>query len=103
MASSGKAKNQAPPTAATKQPRGGIYSIDRPGNGAWKGRGSYNVDDQKTGRWVNPSRDRGQGNKQRGWKELGKPQQRNVNPKNRTTTARNVGGWGQYGKADQVT
>ena len=52
---------------------------------------------------MNPSSDRDQGNKKRGWKELGKPQQRNVNPENRTTTVRNVGGWGQYGKADQVT
>ena len=66
MASSHKAKNQAPPTNATKQPRGSTYSTDRPGNGAWKGRGSYNVDDQKTGHWVNPSSDRDQGNKQRG-------------------------------------
>ena len=49
MASSRKAKNQAPPTAAANQPSGSTYSVDRPGNGAWKGRGSYNVDDQKTG------------------------------------------------------
>ena len=49
MASSCKAKNQAPPTATANRPRGGTYSADRPGNGAWKGRGSYNVDDQKTG------------------------------------------------------
>ena len=103
MASSRKPKNHAPPTAATNRPRDDTYSTDRPGNGAWKGRGSYNVDDQKTGRWVNPSSDRDQGNKQRGWKELGKPQLRNVNLENRTTTARNVGGWGQYGKEYQVT
>ena len=49
MASSRKAKNQAPPTTAANQPRGDTYSADRPGNGALKDRGSYNVDDQNTG------------------------------------------------------
>ena len=55
MASYCKTKNQAPPTAVANRPRGDTYSIDMPGNGAWKGRGSYNIDDQKTGHWVNPS------------------------------------------------
>jgi len=103
MASSRKGKSQAPPTAVANRPRGGTYSADRPGNGAGKGRGTYNVDGQKPGRWVNPGSGRGQGYNHQGWKELGKPQQRNVNQENWTTRARNVSGWGHYGKADQAT
>ena len=86
MDSSRKAKNQAPQTVATNCLRGSTYSADKLGNGAQKGKGSYDVDDQNTGRWVNPSSDRDQGNKQQGWKESRKPRQGNVNHENWTTT-----------------
>jgi len=100
VASSRKGKSQVPTTAAANRPRGSAYSPDKPGSGAGKGRGSYTVDGPKPDRWVNSSSDRDQAYKQRGGKELGNPQQRNVTYENTTASPRNVGGWGQNGKAN---